>query len=196
MASKNYRSVLDGLRNGRVFVTLGDLITSLDVTAHAHNADHEHHSRGHGAAIGETLKVRGKRDVTIVIRVRDPFAPNSHGDAPEVRRVDLIVGKVTGPVLDRNTATNPTTHVVKRFGPGDWHKHGEYLMMSYTLRNVASDSYVRVRGTNTDQLEPNRDPRGEDPWADLWFYSNPIFIDVRGKAWGWWSALGGSLGAE
>lgn len=40
------------------------------------------------------------------------------------------------------------------------------------------------------QLEPARDPRGEDPWANLWFYSNPIFIDVRGEAWGWWSALG------
>jgi hypothetical protein len=188
-AHKTYASVLDGLRNGRVFVTLGDLITSLDVTAHAHNHGdrfdqqpwRDDHGNGDGADIGETLRVRGHRDVTITIRLRDPFGANSHGDAPSVRRVDLIVGKVTGPVLDRTTASNPTTTVVRRFGPEDWHQQGEHLTMRYTLTNVTSDSYVRVRGTNTEQLEPERDPRGEDPWNDLWFYSNPIFIDVRGK---------------
>ena len=182
-ASKSYRGVLDGLRNGRVFVTLGDLVSSLDVTAYAHNARHEHHLHGRSATIGETLRVKEKRDVTIVIRARDPFAANAHGDQPDVNRVDLIVGRVTGPVLDRASAKNPTTRVVKRFGPDEWHKQGEYLTMVYTLHNVTDDVYVRVRGTNTSQLEPARDPRGEDPWADLWFYSNPIFIDVRGKIW-------------
>ena len=201
-ANKTYGSVLDGLRNGRVFVTLGDLISSLDVTADAHShgdrdddkpwvwGNDEDDNGNHGAEIGETLRVGGRRDVTITIRLRDPFEPNSHGDAPEVRRVDIIVGKITGPVADRATATNSTATVVKRFGPADWHKQGEYLTMRYTLTNVSQDMYVRVRGTNTDQLEPARDPRGENPWADLWFYSNPIFIDVRGKAWGWWSAMG------
>ena len=189
-ANKTYGSVLDGLRNGRVFVTLGDLISSLDVTAFAHNPNQKHFGNGQGVEIGETLRVGPNKVVTIEIRVRDPFNPNSHGDAPEVRRVDLIMGNVTGPVVDRSTAKNPTTHVVKRFGPGDWVRDGEYLTMSYTLTGLTSDSYIRVRGTNTDQLEPARDPRGENPWADLWFYSNPIFIDVQGKAWGWWSAMG------
>ena len=201
-ANKTYGSVLDGLRNGRVFVTLGDLISSLDVSAEAHNHgdrdddkpwlwnDRGRGNDNHGVEIGETLRVRGNRDVTVTIRLRDPFEPNSHGDAPEVRRVDIIVGNITGPVADRTTATNPTAKVVKRFGPADWHQHGEYLTMKYTLRNVSQDMYVRVRGTSTDQLEPARDPRGENPWADLWFYSNPIFIDVRAKAWGWWSAMG------
>jgi hypothetical protein len=27
--------------------------------------------------------------------------------------------------------------------------------------------------------EPVMDVPGENPWTDLWFYSNPIFIDVR-----------------
>jgi hypothetical protein len=31
-----------------------------------------------------------------------------------------------------------------------------------------------VCGTNTEELEPALDPRGEDPWTDLWFYSNPV----------------------
>ena len=36
-----------------------------------------------------------------------------------------------------------------------------------------------MRGTNGSELEPEPDPRGEDPWSDLWFYSNPIFLDAR-----------------
>ena len=38
--------------------------------------------------------------------------------------------------------------------------------------------YVRVRGTNTTDLEPRMDTLGEIPWNDLWFYSNPIFINA------------------
>jgi hypothetical protein len=36
-----------------------------------------------------------------------------------------------------------------------------------------------VRGTATDLLEPRPDEQGENPWDDLWFYSNPIFIEVE-----------------
>jgi hypothetical protein len=39
--------------------------------------------------------------------------------------------------------------------------------------------YLRVRGTNTSEMEPELDPRGENPWQDLWFYSNPIFVEVN-----------------
>jgi hypothetical protein len=41
---------------------------------------------------------------------------------------------------------------------------------------IYKDSYIRLRGTNTEQLEPAADPRGEVPWTELWFYSNPIFM--------------------
>jgi len=47
------------------------------------------------------------------------------------------------------------------------------------LRTVDRDIYIRVRGTSGDDAEPVMDTVGEDPWADLWFYSNPVFIDVR-----------------
>ena len=30
-----------------------------------------------------------------------------------------------------------------------------------------------------DALEPAPDEPGENPWHDLWFYSNPIFIEVE-----------------
>jgi hypothetical protein len=38
--------------------------------------------------------------------------------------------------------------------------------------------YLRLRGTNGEELEPTSDGIGEDPWSDLWFYSNPIFVRV------------------
>lgn len=40
-------------------------------------------------------------------------------------------------------------------------------------------AFIRVRGTNTAELEPAADARGEDPWSDLWFYANPIFVSMK-----------------
>jgi len=37
---------------------------------------------------------------------------------------------------------------------------------------------VSKEGTNTAELEPSEDSDREDPWSDLWFYSNPIFVSV------------------
>lgn len=54
----------------------------------------------------------------------------------------------------------------------------EYREIRYTLSAISTDSYLRVRGTAGQELEPLPDPRGEDPWSDLWFYSNPVFIEL------------------
>jgi len=118
-------------------------------------------------------------DVEVTIRVRDPEAANANGDRPVLGRLDLIVGEVTGPLADPGVDTNPTTRVVRRFDPEDWTRDGEWLTMSTVLADVRSDRYLRLRGTNTVEMEPEPDPRGEDPWADLWFYTNPVFIEVR-----------------
>lgn len=53
------------------------------------------------------------------------------------------------------------------------------MVMRHVIWNVFRDSYVRVRGTNINQLEPLPDPDREDPWKDLWFYANPVFIKVK-----------------
>lgn len=178
-ARPDYGDVLDGLRNGRVFVTTGDLIDQLDVRASSHGRVPWHaEARGNTAEIAETLALRGnsRQDVTVQIRFRHPASPNARGDRPRVNRVDLIVGEITGPVTDRSQDTNPTTRVVARFSEADWRREGDFLTMAYTLEDVRKASYLRVRGTNTSELEPQPDPRGEDPWTDLWFYSNPIFL--------------------
>lgn len=170
-AARSYDDILDGLRAGRVFVTTGDLVSELDVRACVG-------SRGRCAEIGGALDVRPGEAVEVTIRVRDPARRNFGGRSPAVARVDLILGEVSGPVADRTRDVNPTTRVVKRFGQADWRREGEVLTMTYRVAGLQGGAYLRVRGTSTDELEPSEDPRGEDPWADLWFYANPIFLTV------------------
>jgi hypothetical protein len=172
-ARREHQDILDGIRAGRVFIATGDLVSELDVTASAGSAG------GPPATIGGALSIASGDSVRIVIRLRDPETPNQHGDRPRVARVDLIVGAITGPVADRERDTNPTTRVVRRFGAADWKREGDVLTMEHVLPRVAASAYVRVRGTSTAQLEPEVDPPGEDPWQDLWFYANPIFLEVR-----------------
>ena len=53
---------------------------------------------------------------------------------------------------------------------------GDDIVISHVVKQVSGDEYIRVRGTNTDEQEPQPDAQSESPWSDLWFYSNPIFI--------------------
>lgn len=166
-----YADILDALRHGRIFVTLGDLIDRLDLSVRQAGGT------GPAATVGETLRLSGRaRDVEVEIRIREPRRPNAAGDRPHVRRVDVITGRITGPVPDRTSDTNPTTAVAARFGAGDWQRDGDWIVVRHTLRNVDGPTYVRVRGTNTQELEPLPDPPGSNPWEDLWFYSNPVFV--------------------
>ena len=81
--------------------------------------------------------------------------------------------------MDRTDDRNPTARVVARFDAAAWKAKGDWREMELTLPPAAASGYVRVRGTNTADLEPPMDTPGENPWLDLWFYSNPVFIEVR-----------------
>ncbi len=169
-ADKNHDDILDGIRNGRVFVTLGDLISELYV-----QAEGGHHT----ADIGGAIHMEAGEDVEVTIRFKDPDGMNSWEQNPKVTRVDLIMGEITGPVEDRDSDTNPTTKVIARFTADDWVTDGEYKVITYTIPEVGTDSYIRIRGTNSEELEPEEDPVGESPWTELWFYSNPVFIELE-----------------
>jgi len=172
-AARSYADVLDGLRNGRVFVTLGDLVSEVDVSVQSPDGKRR-------ADIGGRIKVAKGSDVRVVIRLRDPAGKNFAGRSPEVARVDLIRSEIGPRVSDRTTDSNPRARVEKRFTPRDWTRNGERISIAYTIRNVTEPTYLRVRGTNrADELEPVADTGGEDAWADLWFYANPVFIDVE-----------------
>jgi len=164
-AQKNHESILENLRAGRMFVTTGDLIDALDFTIST--ADHS-------AMIGGQLIVDAGSEVTVSLRYSDPQTDNAHGENPQVKRVDVIAGSISDRVDDPHSFENQTTSVIKRFaGTG---KSTDELTFTVT---VDAPTYFRIRGTNTNELEPEKDPKLENPWDDLWFYSNPIFVLTR-----------------
>ena len=168
-ARKTYDDVLEGLRLGRIFAVAGDLVTALDIEAA---------SGDRRARVGETLAIAAGSPVAVTIRFRDPGTMNHGGFNPQVTRVDLIAGDVRGRLIDRHAYTNETTQVVGRFTATAWTRRGEDVEIVATIPAVARNMYLRVRGTNGSDLEPQMDVPGENPWTDLWFYSNPIFINV------------------
>ncbi len=168
-ARADHGDIIDGLRSGRIFVTTGDLVSEVEVIAAG---------RAGKAGIGGSLAARRGEMVTITIKIRDPAAANAAGRTPGVARVDLIAGPITGPAANRTTDRASGTMVARRFTATDWTRMGEVLTMTHRLR-IEDAMYLRVRGTSTDELEPAPDPKGEDPWDDLWFYANPIFVSVK-----------------
>ena len=170
LARPTYEDVLDGLRSGRIFAAAGGLITTLDVTVDDGTRE---------AGIGGTLAVTADSSIAVTIQFTDPDEANAGGDDPAVQRVDLIVGEVQGPAADPDLDRNLTTQVIERFGPGDWARDGDRFTVTTVLPAAGVPRYLRVRGTSTTDLEPLPDGPGENPWRDLWFYSNPTFIEIE-----------------
>ena len=169
-ANDTYADILQALRAGRVFVTTGDLISEIYVTAESESGE---------ATIGGALLLEAGSELVINIRVRDPDGPNANGDHPAVSRIDLISGVVNPTLMDAAQDSNPSTRVIRRFSESDWTRDGEFLSMTHQIQATERSQYIRVRGTNHSELEPTPDPIGEDPWTDLWFYSNPVFLEIQ-----------------
>ncbi|HXG89515.1 MAG TPA: hypothetical protein VNJ02_14395 [Vicinamibacterales bacterium] len=161
--------ILDGLRGGRMFAVAGDVITALDVTAA---------SDGRSAAIGGELRVRPGQPVRVTVRFRAPARDAANRDKAGVTRIDVITGQLIRPPTDANADHNPTTRVIGRFGADQWRANGADRLIEIVLPPLTRSGYLRIRGTNTFDLEPLPDQPGENPWTDLWFYSNPIFLTV------------------
>jgi hypothetical protein len=63
------------------------------------------------------------------------------------------------------------------FWPGQYQK--TYVFARKTYDDVLDALREGRVFTSTMELEPSMDPPGEDPWSDLWVYSNPIFLEIR-----------------
>jgi hypothetical protein len=186
--------VVKGLRSGNSFSVLGDLINALGFSAT---------SQGEKVGMGKTLVTSTGSDVKITIQFQSP-ALNNNNAPVAVDHIDLIAGEVTGEVAkylaDGTTPnpaysvdTNPTTNVLATFTSADWKEKNGWYTVSYTVPNVSSGMYFRLRGTNLAPNTPNEtDSQGnpliddlmapntaEKAYADLWFYSNPIFVQVQ-----------------
>jgi hypothetical protein len=141
------------------------------------------------APLGGALAVRRGQRVELVVKVTPANRPNWAQFVPTLARVDVIAGDVTGPASDRDVFTTPGTKVVKSF---DTSTATGTVTLTYDVGPVDHPMYFRVRGTDGKRSAPGLlgapvDPAGPaldvvgdaDPWLDLWFYANPIWVVPR-----------------
>ncbi|WP_214110770.1 PHP domain-containing protein [Acrocarpospora catenulata] len=179
----SYAAVMRGLRAGRVWVDHGHLIAGLNVRARAVGDRN-------GVTLGDTLTVRKGTAVELVIEIDLATEPNWAQFVPVLARVDVIQGDVTGPAADPDVFTTPSTKVVKSFEVGAGAKGT--VRFTYGLGRLDRPVYLRVRGTDglrsevgllgagVDPAGPKMDVLGDaDPWLDLWFYTNPIWVRTK-----------------
>ncbi|MGX1134070.1 hypothetical protein RKD49_006260 [Streptomyces glaucescens] len=173
----SYAAVMDGIRAGRIWVDHGRLISALDARVTG---------GGRWATLGGALHVKKGTRVTLTVDVALAGGPNWAGFVPSLARVDVIQGDVTGEVKDKDTFTAPTAKVVKSY---EVNKSTGTVRLTYDLGPVDRPVYVRLRGTDgnrtavgamgaaVDPAGPALDVVGDaDPWLDLWFYSNPVWV--------------------
>lgn len=180
--SASYAQVLKAIRNGCMWVDHGALIAGLDVRVR------EVGDRNGGTPLGGTLRVAKGAKVELVMSIDLATGPNWSQFVPKLARVDVIAGAITGPAADRDVMAAPGTKVVKSFEVGA----GPRVSFTYQFGPVENAFYTRVRGTDgnrtavgylgadVDPVGPAIDVLGNaDPWLDLWFYANPIFVIPR-----------------
>jgi hypothetical protein len=187
-SEKSQAGVLVAMKSGNVFIVHGDLIDALVFTAS---------SGGQTRTMGQELPVAKGSEVNVAILYKSP-AKNANGDSPKVDHVDLIAGQVAGMLNPQDARytdeTNPTARIIARFDAKKLKTNGQgYHVIQYKLPKLATNMYLRLRGTNLGLNVPNETDTDGNPlkdelagsndrakaFADLWFYSNPIFISVK-----------------
>ncbi|MBI0381970.1 histidinol-phosphatase, partial [Streptomyces albiflaviniger] len=165
----------------------GGLISGLDARLSGGGSG-ESGGRGRAVTLGGTLHVSRGTRVRLDVDIALANGPNWAGFVPKLARVDVIQGEVTGAADDRDTFAAPRTRVVKSYqigGATDTHT----VRLSYDLGPVDRPLYVRLRGTDGNRVAVGArgaavDPHGPamdvpgdaDPWRDLWFYANPMWV--------------------
>ncbi len=197
-------AIVNGMRSGNSFFVEGDLVDRLEFTAR--QADRVR-TMGEdlevvGGRSGHPLQIKIKFHSPSVNHNGD--APVV--DHIDIISGD-ITGKLSPTDPNYTNPTNPSAKVIASFTSKDWERDedGSYTIV-YTVKDLAKSTYFRLRGTNQACDTPNQtgpiaplpsadscsplpdalEPFSEDPatnaqkaFADLWFYSNPIFVHVK-----------------
>jgi len=192
---KSYQGILDGMRSGNSYSVLGDLINYLDYKITA---------GGNSATMGQTVLTQGA-DAVVTISFKSPDKNNANtdgrtklNDTPVVHHIDMIAGVVSGKVGDYSVETVSTTKVIKTFTASDWVIDANGVCtITFTLPKSDQNMYYRLRGTNLAQGTPGLTDEAGNPlvdtpfnsvkgtnnaeanFADMWFYSNPIYVNVQ-----------------
>ena len=188
------------LRSGNSFCVHGDLIDRLDFHAE---------SQGKTATMGESIAAKKGKAVDVVVRFRSPEkndngdAPRVRtlqvitGDVSGKVEKFLDDGETLNP--EYSNERNATTKIAAVFTEPEIRAVGDgwYETPPFRIKKVKKDMYVRVRGSNLLPSTQNETDAKGNPladslveqntewdtttaaWKDLWFYSNPVFVDVR-----------------
>ncbi|MHA0856372.1 S-layer homology domain-containing protein [Paenibacillus sp. CMAA1364] len=199
-----FNDVVEGMRSGKSYAVYGDLINALDfnVTGNDRTAEMGEElvvSEGDMTTISIRFKSPEHNNYAPITNHESSVTNNV-----KVDHIDLISGEITGKIDESDYAsntTNETTQVIERFTEDDWGIPDEagYYTVSFNVP-ADSDRYYRLRGTNLGENVEGYISNGEplkDQWfgeiennedrinkindrnyTNLWFYSNPIFIDV------------------
>lgn len=166
--SRDPIEVLAAMRAGNMYTCLGGLIESLRFFVH---------DGTQAVPMGGFLQLtKPGATVELIVDIELSEQRNLGGLIPALHHFDLIVGEVGPPVAHRDTLRSPSAKILRRVLPCDCERSGRRLRFRQRFRNVSRSFFVRVRGTNTSVVSPQLDPPDIDPWSDLWFYGNPIFV--------------------
>lgn len=191
------QKIADALRSGNNWVVMGDLIDDLTFFAGSKlMGATEEVTRGSDL----TIYIKVHDSATLNHRSQNPEL--NHIDLIAGDVTGLI------PVGDTryNTDSVSTTTIIARFdakgnisSPNgivstQWTDLGNgWKEIVYTIKNVSKNMYFRLRGTNLGLNEANQTDANGNPlsdkllypnnadkaFADLWFYSNPVFVKIK-----------------
>ncbi len=197
----DYADLVAGLRSGNSFVALGDLIQALTFEGRSGTA-----TASMGETL--RVKVGASVEVTIRFRspARNARGDRVLVDHVDLIRGEMVRRALPETPAFRRS-THSAVSVWRRFGEADWTYSGDcgssadpalcgWHELRVSLPSLTRSTYLRLRGTSLPPSTPGEtDAQGnplmdeastsdssnteEKAWADLWFYSNPIFIEVE-----------------
>lgn len=172
-----------------------ELRFSAEIEGENHGHEHGHDGRGHDhdnrkteVGMGETLVVPRGKSVRITLTVTLPKEPNNSPysfynpsllqlgirqplNRPVLDHVDFIRGNINGVIApsDPNytNATNPSAYIHATFGKHNWKEEGRKRTMTFVLRNIQGNQYIRARGTNLPVGTPFETDMQGNPLSDL-----------------------------
>ncbi len=166
-ARRDAGDILDGLRHGRLFAVTGDLYRRAGPERVGTRPGHARSDDG-----PDPRACAGQADAHPP-RHAHAGQENANGQRPALHHVEVIIGQAgEGSPLMQS----------RRFEVAELRREGDWLRLVWDLPAPSADGFIRVRGTSTTEATPLPDTPGEDPWQDLWFYSNPVFIEVATAA--------------
>jgi len=203
---KTAQNIVDGLRSGNTWVVEGDLIDSLiynvETNGTAEKISMPIGSKlmtEKGKSVKITIKARDPQGVNF--NTYDSYTNPVLNHIDIIR--GKVTGKISPADARYNVDSVSTTSVIARFdangGVTDsknitstkWTSSANgWVEMSYIVSNVTDSMYFRLRGSNlglnvTNETDAAGNPLADTKvgantatkaFADLWFYSNPIFV--------------------